>query len=651
MIKKNTENNKDEILLHELLATMWAYKFFICSITIFFIILSCLYIIRAEKIYVSKSIFAVTFEENSSSISSTLANQLGSLSSIAGLAKGSSTEIETLIERISAREFTLEVMEELNLRNDKFLNSYDDTQSSGWKTRIKFLLGIGQENINPDKIEKWIILENFKKFVDISETDGGSIQVKVKHNSAKKAEIIANYIAKKTISLVQKEKISYATERLNYLSSVLANSLINLENSEEKLKEFTLYNSAQARTSFAQGSILLDELRSKKEQSKSQLNAIDAIKRVITNSSPTPQEYLRLRKEFPLLDQSTFRRILGISESISSWSWPTLKTLTRVEASVRDREASLEIEIGALEAEANRYAESAVKLAELERELKIAGTTYKLLLEQVKGESLVSGFTPNRAKFIARADAAIAATEPKVILILTLSGVIGLFSGAAFALALHYQKGVYSSLRTILSSVELQFQHNTRSLRNFQKHSLLELQNRLFKKPEQWPRHVFLEVANSQENTALVIVDTTNLNYADTITRMLGVSAGELGCATAIVNLSRKILDHERSEITKEAEILKISDRAKECDEYIYPIGTQNIQWLFDKGFARSLDLLRQKYQLVLLSANSDCAEYIRSAELLSGLDHMLYIQKGRTKKSLLENVSQGCRTKVILHG
>ena len=78
---------------------------------------------------------------------------------------------------------------------------------------------------------------------------------------------------------------------------------------------------------------------------------------------------------YPLLDQASFRHILGLSEVISAWSWPTAQSVSQVEDSIRDRIAALEGEITKLEADALRYAASAEEFARLTRDLKVAEAT------------------------------------------------------------------------------------------------------------------------------------------------------------------------------------------------------------------------------------------------------------------------------------
>ena len=101
-----------------------------------------------------------------------------------------------------------------------------------------------------------------------------------------------------------------------------------------------------------------------------------------------------------------------MSETISAWSWPTIETIDAVSATLRDRIKRLNIDIANIEQNAKIYATSAEDLAEYRREAKSL-TTYTVLIEQVKSQSLAAGFQPETFKVFEYATPPLASSFPK----------------------------------------------------------------------------------------------------------------------------------------------------------------------------------------------------------------------------------------------
>ena len=117
-------------------------------------------------------------------------------------------------------------------------------------------------------------------------------------------------------------------------------------------------------------------------------------------------DYEALRINSPLVDDIDFRRILGMSETISAWSWPDLETVDAVSITLQDRIKRLEVETTEIQDNAKIYASSAEDLAKLTRDAKISEATYTVLIEQVKSQSLAAGFKPETFKVFEYAIAA-----------------------------------------------------------------------------------------------------------------------------------------------------------------------------------------------------------------------------------------------------
>jgi uncharacterized protein involved in exopolysaccharide biosynthesis len=450
MKEKLRHNFKSEIDLKDLLSCLYHYKFMILGILCVTVLAAGYHLGQAQKEFTAKSIFSLETSEKPNSL---LANSLGSLGSLASLAginpKKNSTAL--LIERITARDFILEVAEELNLKSDSYFNNFDhDKKDPRWKVAVKFILDWKEKkSVNPAQIADWNVLRSFNKNISITTTEAGAIEINVTHKIPEKAASIANHIVSKVIRMIKEETFNEVETRLDYLAGSLAEALQDFDNAEEALKRFTLVNNVQAEQSFAAGSIILDDLRTKRDASENQIKTIRILKQAYSRKAPDFEDYLALRQDHPILDQSSFRRILGLPETTSAWKWPSLLTLSQVEDSISDRLRSIEVEIKKYEVGTQRYAESAAGLAELTRNLKIAEATSKVLIEQVKSESLVAGFRPDASQVYAIADVPILPSSPNTKLILAASIFFGLFAGSSIALLLGYRKRVYFSSSSI----------------------------------------------------------------------------------------------------------------------------------------------------------------------------------------------------------
>ena len=161
--------------------------------------------------------------------------------------------------------------------------------------------------------------------------------------------------------------------------------------------------------------------------------------------------YEELRIKYPLVDKATFRRILGMSETISAWTWPELNTLDAVSITLKDRIKMLDVEIANNEDNAKIYASSAEDLAKLQRNAKVAEATYTVLIEQVKSQSLAAGYNSDSFKIFESATTPLGATSPRRNLMLAVGLFIGLILGCSVAFVIALRKGTYYSKIPLIS--------------------------------------------------------------------------------------------------------------------------------------------------------------------------------------------------------
>ena len=153
-------------------------------------------------------------------------------------------------------------------------------------------------------------------------------------------------------------------------------------------------NSALAQENFISGSLKLDEIRIEKRRVEEIFGLLVILERMIKSGNLDSSSYEVLRSSHPLVDDINFRRILGMSETISAWTWPEIETVDAVGVTLKDRVNRLNLEIKNIEDNAKIYAASAEDLVKFTRDAKIAEATYTVLIEQVKSQSLAAGFKP-----------------------------------------------------------------------------------------------------------------------------------------------------------------------------------------------------------------------------------------------------------------
>ena len=274
----------------------------------------------SEKKYIATSVFKIEDNNNSNF---NLSSEFSAIAAIAGIDSLKSTNTDSLLERITAREFILDMNAKTLLENDPFFNDYDPSHKDPfWKSTLKeFVFGKQIKTENTLVIENNIITK-FKKFVKPNLTDGGAISIAVTHKNPESAANYANTFMQEVRNLVETENDQDQDSRLSYLSETLADALQEMEAAQQDLKEYALKNSAMAQENFISGSLKLDDLRMEKRKVEEISNVLSVITQLINSDDFNEKSYKKLRLDYPLVDDVSFRRILGMSETISAWTWP-----------------------------------------------------------------------------------------------------------------------------------------------------------------------------------------------------------------------------------------------------------------------------------------------------------------------------------------
>jgi uncharacterized protein involved in exopolysaccharide biosynthesis len=259
--------------------------------------------------------------------------------------------------------------------------------------------------------------------------------VVVTHEDPQRAAQIANAIVERLVSETSGEKRAEDLARLNYLSQQLAEAATLMEDTSQAVSEFALANSLSATGAFAQRSEEIYQLNEQRRRSQEMIASVrDIIELLQASPNPGDNAYNALKQRHRVLDDVEFRRLLGVSESLTQWQWPRLERLTASLDVLDERVARSESRLVELNREAERYAKSSEQLMILKRDAAVAEATYQVLIEQVKAQSLVSGFEGETVRIYQSATPPAKASAPKKTLIVALGIVLGGFVGAAVAL-------------------------------------------------------------------------------------------------------------------------------------------------------------------------------------------------------------------------
>ena len=444
----------DEIDLKELFFALWAGKIWIAICTVFFAFGAVVYALSLDPRYESKSVF----ELKSSSRSSGLASQFGGLAALAGVSVGSNGD-GAILDRLAGRDFVVRLAGDVGLAEDPFFAPSASDGGFSVRAFIKGLfLGGGDESASGlnDPIDQ--IHEAYIKNVSVQPTKNGSYEVIVTHEDPDRAAVIANAIVDRLVSETSGEARAEDLAQLNYLSEQLAEAATQMEDTSQAVSEFALANSLSAPGAFAQRSEEIYQLNEQQRRSIAMISAVNAIQRVLeANPSPSFPDYLALKSEHTIVDEVEFRRLLSISESLTQWVWPDPNRLTASLDVLTERVARSESRLAELNREAERYATSSEQLMILKRDAAVASATYQVLIEQVKAQSLASGFEGETVRIYQLATPPIKASAPKKTLIAALGIVLGGFFGSAIALVLAMRSGKLFTKSTISKAIDAKF--------------------------------------------------------------------------------------------------------------------------------------------------------------------------------------------------
>ena len=636
--------SEDEIDLRELFMTLWTYKLFILSSCVIGIVLGIYYLQNIEKEFTSTAIFKLN--KNVSSNNFSQSSQLSAFASLAGFSNKNDNSALP-VDQVSGRIFIQKLDAKLNFQDDPYFNTYNpNSEDPIWKSLIKRAIGWQKSSPNVEEAIWQSIIKTYSSSVLLSETEDGSAKIMVTHVKPQRAADIANVIMDVIIFEKNIKTKKQQDQWMSYLSNTLANALGDLEHVQAKLKDFSLENSALPLESFAAESLELNALREKLKRSNKLYEAVTALSLMLQNNTTTQDDYLRLRKKYPIVDQVTFRRVLGQNEIINSWSWPKASSVSAVFDTLSERITRLKSNINELQINADRSGIALEKYARLEREARIAEATYTVLIEQVKAQSISAGFQPDVSEVYEYASAPINASAPKRNQTIALGAILGLFFGIALSSILAFRRNVYHSRESLKSGTRARFAFSVRTLLNLRNKSLTELNTMVVKKPLPILRDLAVEIHKSDVTQIVVTSSRSKLSGYDT-SRALASYMQSGNMKIAVINFSSKATkldtDHEKLSVGS----FVVAERADHVSVLRPDSDLAAMELLSQKGFRGSIQSLNSTFDLVFLSADNGNAISLLSA--LEGQE-VFHITLARTRKTNSVTLTQ-MRSRLPIQG
>ena len=640
-----TEQEKateDEINLTEIFAVLWAHKLLLIFALICSILFSGYYSLTLDRKFTATAIFQIKHGDRDQF---NLSSEVGALASIAGLGNIGQSDSQALLERIAAREFIRSMIKKLELASDPSFNTYNPNRVDPfWKTKIKNILGWKLIKSDPNALIENTIIANYKSSVSARDTASGAISISVTHKNPTNASLYANSLMREIQQLVEIENVEAQNLRLTYLSETLADSLQDMEKAQQKLKDFALKNSALAEENFISGSLKLDELRMESIKVQEISDVLNVLSKLVEHENLDNSSYYDLRINYPLVDDVDFRRILGMSETISAWSWPSINTINAVKATLKDRFKRLEVEINNIEENAKIYATSAGDLAKLTREAKVAEATYTVLIEQVKSQSLAAGFQPDTFKVFEYATPPVSPSSPDRKIILAMGAAFGIFLGCSLALINSIWRGTYYTKASLVLDTKPSLVLYARPFRKLTYWSVSKVSEYLLTRRILEVDEAEIKISNKK---LVYIVNNGGRLKASGTARLLAMQSSRSGRKVVLCD---KTGDSEKGLEEKSLENIPDMTGATLDGKLDLVTGDNGASFFTSSNFKSNIEKLMLVYDQVFVCSK----EYDSILGLMALKDFnpcvVLLSRLRKTKKIDIKRITQNCPIDVLLY-
>ncbi|MDB4208830.1 Wzz/FepE/Etk N-terminal domain-containing protein [Amylibacter sp.] len=626
MYNAEKSNYQNDIDLYELYNILWSHKLLIVLSVILGVFYAGNNIINTKKTYTATATFKLVEISSKSDPSDLVAG-------LAVLGRPKKTSLPT--DKVKGSVFIKEINDVIDLKSDPYFNRYNPNfKDPLWKSTLKKLIGWEKKQTNPEQLIWENIALLFNANVNISESEFGSVKISVNHHIPDRAAFIANQIMEKIIFDKETERTIAVEEQIEYMYETVAEALDELNTSQSKLKTFSIEYGALPIENFAAGSIQLDLLREQFANTKSLHEAIAELATLIEKNNVSKNDYISLQTKYPIVDQVDFRRILGQSEIISTWNWPSKDTVLNVLSNLSERLVILNLKIE----NSQKNAEDSGKILEtygkLNREATIAEANYNVLIERAKTQDVLAGLSTEKSEVYEYAFPPSRASQPKQFFMISLGAIAGLILGCVLALAFALKRQVIYSKNKLIVVSQAKFLHQSKVFRALKKFEWNKTGKYLTKNQRLTLRNITQELykSNSRYN---IITSLDSKVPASTVANTIACFMRTNEKTIAIVNLSNNIKNTSK---TKSSDQFLLSEDKEFISIFIPNPEEEGFDMLSRPNFLENLNLLTKKFDRTFVCANNDDALGLSQIMENQNTFHILASRRKHSKaKKLLE--------------
>lgn len=634
----NFKSDEDsEIDLIQLLIVLWNYKIFLVSACLFGIFLGGYFALTTDKKYTSTATFKLTTDNNRGL---DISSELNILSSFSGFNLPTTAELP--YDEVMGREFIIKLDKKVNFRDDKFYYDYNpDLKDPIWKATIKNLIG-WENNIHDVDERMWQeITKKYKNTVLIKLTKDNSLKLLVTHKNADRAAEITNAIMLTTLENKRIVLKNSQDKLITHLAETLAKALTDLEESQLKLKNFTLEYSAQPIENFAAKTLILDTHRENLIRTSDVHNALSNLLLLIEKDSLTHSDYLSLRKTFPIVDQVEFRRFLGQNESISSWTWPNKTTVRTVFETLSERLKRLEAKVIEAQLEASNAGNVLNEYVPIKREAEISEATYTVLIEQLKAQSIAAGYRPDTSRIFEYAAPPLDPSSPNRNLLLVLGAALGFFLGSILALLIAKFRDVFYSQSALISVAQSRLNIYARPLLPLQQKPLQKLNQSITNRSRAILRDLAVEIHRSK-STQIIFTSINSKLSGNDIAKAIATYMHSGDLKIALINFNLNHQDSISNETKDTIGSFNVIENLATISILQPNTKLGSIEFLARRDFQDQIQALNSNFDLIFLSAEDSNALSLVSTLANCDLPHFTVARIKRTKtKAFKELCSQ----------
>ena len=426
-----TGRESDEIDLFALLVTLWRGKWIVCAFAFLAVLIGGIYAYRvAVPVYTTTATVALNPQQQ---------NVTDLTNVIAGLS-GDQATINTEVEVISSRGLVEKLVVFLDLTKDPEFNSRLRPENPyAVKPFIKGLLGIQPQKVEATQREVLdSTIDAVLRTVSVSNQRQSYVfDITATTTSPDKSALLANALAETYILDQLDVKFNATQQATKWLTERVAELKLDLERAANKVKEFNSQAELISPEGLAGLQRQLKEIRDRISTGENSLELQQAQIEILevaaengdANAMAQAADDRNLNRLLTMLNVGTVE-----SETFETAFGDILKRAVLERERSSGQLEALKAAISNLEGQIERQSSDLVKLQQLEQEAAASQTIYEYFLNRLKETSVQQGIQNADSRVLSRAVVPNGASAPRKSLILTLSGMLGLFAGAGLVL-------------------------------------------------------------------------------------------------------------------------------------------------------------------------------------------------------------------------